>query len=203
MDGTYSTAGQYVDAVQRMGDSLWDAWRVWTASNKGAQSGNRLSNSYSAAIDVAEKLARDVQQVQSDYIEFWRALAHPMRPSGEVRHLSDGVDTISELAESLLEVQRTSVSATFNVLRSMDGSEAWRKATDRTDPQRVFEIWEEFANAWTRAFAWPGPNSTGWRQATEPSGRAAPQRKSVNADQGGSAQRAAAGGHRGGKAARR
>ena len=203
MDSTYNTAGQYVDAVQRMGESLWDTWRVWTAANKGGQFGNRPANSYSAAIDVAEKLARDVQQVQSDYIEFWRTLAHPMRPSGEVRHLSDGVDTISELAESLLEVQRTSVSATFNTLRSMDNSEAWRKTTEKTDPQRVVEIWEEFANAWTRAFTWPSPNSTSWRQAAKPSGRAAPQRKSVNADHGGSAQQAAAGGHRGRKTASR
>lgn len=200
MDKAYDAPGRYVGAMQRVSESLWDAWRVWAAADKDERPGQQAINSYAAAIELAEKLTCDAQQVQSDYVEFWRALAHPMRPSGEVRHLSDAVDTLSEFTESLLEAQRTLTRTTFGILRAMDNSGAWRKITKRTDPQTAFELWEEFFDAWSRAFAWPAAGKTSWRMAGGRGERAATQRNRVNGDRSGAAGQASSGSRRGRKA---
>jgi len=155
MDNASEAAGQYADAFQRMGESLWDAWGAWASA--GAQSGTQAGGRarYAAAIDVAEKLVCDAQQVQSDCIELWRTVAHPLRPRSEVRHLSDGLDAFSEWTEALLAVQRGAVRSGFEALRAADHSAAWSKAAEIADPQSTFELWNEFADSLIRAMNWP------------------------------------------------
>lgn len=177
MDNASAVAGQYADAVQRMGASLWDAWGAW--ANAGAESGTQRGGRarYAAAIDVAEKLVCDAQQVQSDCIELWRTVVHPLRPRTEVRHLGDGLDAVSEWAEALLAVQRGAVHSGFEALRAADHSAAWRKAAEMADPQSMFELWNEFADASIRAMN--GSVAGAAEPATTGSGQGG--RKTVNA----------------------
>ena len=188
MDNASEAAGQYADAFQRMGESLWDAWGVW--ANAGAESATQAGGRarYAAAIDVAEKLVCDAQQVQSDCIELWRAVAHPLRPRSEVRHLGDGLDAFSEWAEGLFAVQRRAVRSGFEALRAADHSMAWRKAAEIADPQSAFELWNEFADALIRAM---NGSATG-AAAPAATGSGQGGRKTVNAGRAGERRKAAA-----------